>query len=328
MLFTDSSSGLGTAKFRLRRTDGAGGTVFFEEDLGDTYSGLGLYHMTCGSWRPVTSISCGSSWGSTCQVDAMHGQGVALYVYSFFLEFRVSLARDVCRFAPVINRLAGETVEVFKIGGWTDWQYRLSDAPVYCPEGRVDFERCFEFIKLPRVALFHRQLENVHMIFIYLLLAVFLAKERSLQISMHRLSICPILVERLQVWEVAQKDSRAKLMCAVGQLMQPWALFQWFVLRRSDRVRNKKKSLQMLMSLLFSYALFPPSKDALLNGFHFEFSEGGKWIRFRYTCCHAAGAPTALVPVGPTAPPDVEGLYCPVARLFQRATSLQKNVFR
>ena len=155
-LFTDDSTGKGTAKFRLRRTDHAGGTIFFEDDLGHTYSAMGLYHMTCGAWRPVSSISCGSSWGNTCQMDAMHTEGVSLYVYSFFLEYRASLARDVCRFAPVINRVADNTVALFKIGAWSDWQYRLSDAPVYCPEGEVtrDFMCCLFFwaIRLEAIA--------------------------------------------------------------------------------------------------------------------------------------------------------------------------------
>jgi len=39
-------------------------------------------------------------------------------------------------------------------------------------------------------------------------------------------------------------------------------------------------------------------QDALLNGFHFEFSQGGRWIRFRYTCCNAIGVDDTLVPIG------------------------------
>lgn len=39
-----------------------------------------------------------------------------------------ALARDVCRFAPVITRLAESTAELFKIGAWADWQYRRKNA--------------------------------------------------------------------------------------------------------------------------------------------------------------------------------------------------------
>lgn len=55
---------------------------------------------------------------------AMHGQAVSTTISSYFMEFRVALARDVCRFAPVITRMAGNTAELFKIGSWSDWQYR------------------------------------------------------------------------------------------------------------------------------------------------------------------------------------------------------------
>lgn len=55
---------------------------------------------------------------------AMHGQAVSTTISSYFMEFRVALARDVCRFAPVITRMAGNTAELFKIGSWGDWQYR------------------------------------------------------------------------------------------------------------------------------------------------------------------------------------------------------------
>ncbi|CAK9063338.1 Retinoschisin (Fragment) [Durusdinium trenchii] len=242
-LFTDDSTGKGTAKFRLRRTDHAGGTIFFEDDLGHTYSAMGLYHMTCGAWRPVSSISCGSSWGNTCQMDAMHTEGVSLYVYSFFLEYRASLARDVCRFAPVINRVADNTVALFKIGAWSDWQYRLSDAPVYCPEGRI--------------------LTDLN------------------ASSEHLFYACGAVAGLGSCTEGFTSQADVK----------DWTSY----------------------ATLGSLSVVCP-QDALLNGFHFEFSEGGKWIRFRYTCCHASGAPTAIVPVAPMAAPDVEGLYCPVGK--------------
>lgn len=51
-----------------------------------------------------------------------------------------------------------------------------------------------------------------------------------------------------------------------------------------------------------------PAEESLLNGFHFEFSEGGNWMRFRFTCCNAAGAPTVLASTYPGPGPALEGL--------------------
>ncbi|CAE7226908.1 ACBP2, partial [Symbiodinium pilosum] len=36
--------------------------------------------------------------------------------------------------------------------------------------------------------------------------------------------------------------------------------------------------------------------DALLSGFHFEFSEGGRWARSKFTCSKAGGAPVVMEP--------------------------------
>ncbi|CAE7196704.1 unnamed protein product [Symbiodinium sp. CCMP2592] len=53
-------------------------------------------------------------------------------------------------------------------------------------------------------------------------------------------------------------------------------------------------------------------EDSLLNGFHFEFSDGGKWARFRTNCCKAAGVPVALDnSASPPLPAGFDGLYCP-----------------
>ena len=52
------------------------------------------------------------------QVDAMHEQNVGFAIFSMSLEFRSSLPRDVCRFAPVISREVDDMVELFKIGSW------------------------------------------------------------------------------------------------------------------------------------------------------------------------------------------------------------------
>lgn len=243
IVFSDSSSGQGTVKVRLRRTDAAGGTIFYEDDFGGTYSGSGLYHVTCGAWRSVASISCGTSWVNTCQLDAMHGQAVSTTISSYFMEFRVALARDVCRFAPVITRMAGNTAELFKIGSWSDWQYRLSDAPIYCPEGKI---------------LTDLDASTEHM--------------------------------RYSCGSVAGLGSCSEGFTAQADV-KDWSTY----------------------ANLGTLSIVCP-QDALLNGFHFEFSEGGRWIRFRYTCCHAAGAPMALIPVQPGPASSIEGLYCPVGK--------------
>ncbi|CAE7865610.1 ACBP4 [Symbiodinium microadriaticum] len=54
--------------------------------------------------------------------------------------------------------------------------------------------------------------------------------------------------------------------------------------------------------------------DALLSGFHFEFSEGGRWARSKYTCSKAGGAPVVMEPSttieSMTQAP--EGIFCPL----------------
>ncbi|CAE7841182.1 ACBP2, partial [Symbiodinium necroappetens] len=54
--------------------------------------------------------------------------------------------------------------------------------------------------------------------------------------------------------------------------------------------------------------------DALLSGFHFEFSEGGRWARSKYTCAKAGGAPVVMEPSttieSMTQAP--EGIFCPL----------------
>eukprot|EP00435_Cladocopium_sp_Y103_P000050 s4143_g1.t1 len=241
IVFTDSSTG-GTMK----------------DDFGGTWSGSGLYHVKCGAWRSVASISCGASWVNTCQLDATHSQAVSTSISSYFMEFRVALARDVCRFAPVITHIAGNTAELFKIGSWGDWQYRLSDAPIYCPEAGRRRCRTLDALECGQILT-------------------------DLDASTEHI--------RYSCGSVAGLGS-----CSEGftgqQDVKDWSTY----------------------STLGSLSIVCP-QDALLNGFHFEFSEGGRWIRFRYTCCHAAGAPMALIPVQPDhASFLLEGIYCPVGK--------------
>lgn len=252
VMFSDSSKGPATGglKIRIRRTNEAGGTIFLEDDFGLTWSGSGLFHVKCGAWRSVKTISCGDLWGNTCQVDAkhghtegLHGQNVNTVIKGYYMEFRAALARDVCRFAPVITNLAESTAKLFKIGTWADWQYRLSDAPIYCPEGMI--------------------LTDLN------------AASEHLRYSCGSVAGLGSCVEGF----TPQADVR------------DWTQFQTL------------GSLSVVCS-----------QDALLNGFHFEFSEGGRWIRFRYTCCHASGAPMAIVPSSAGSVPSIEGHHCPVGK--------------
>jgi len=53
-------------------------------------------------------------------------------------------------------------------------------------------------------------------------------------------------------------------------------------------------------------------ENSVLSGFHFEFSEGGKWQRVRFKCCKAGGAPVTMDPRGQV--PDLvsrfDGVFC------------------
>eukprot|EP00435_Cladocopium_sp_Y103_P034010 s209_g8.t1 len=54
-------------------------------------------------------------------------------------------------------------------------------------------------------------------------------------------------------------------------------------------------------------------KNGLLSGFHFEFSEGGRWARSKYTCSKAGGAPVVMEPSTLIEPliQSNEGVFCP-----------------
>ena len=102
-MFTDSSAAGGGIHFQLRRTDDSpcatgntwsgcsqtenwAGRVFFDDDMGSTWSGSGLVHHECGPWHTLSDISCGYSWGDTCQVDMKHEQGVSVNIFGFDFE--------------------------------------------------------------------------------------------------------------------------------------------------------------------------------------------------------------------------------------------------
>ncbi|CAL1159414.1 unnamed protein product [Cladocopium goreaui] len=57
-------------------------------------------------------------------------------------------------------------------------------------------------------------------------------------------------------------------------------------------------------------------ENALLSGFHFEFSEGGRWARSKYTCSKAGGAPVVMEPSTTIESRfhSAEGIFCPKFR--------------
>eukprot|EP00438_Fugacium_kawagutii_P002584 Skav219272 [mRNA] locus=scaffold1380:128644:137057:- [translate_table: standard] len=86
---TDTSSGLW---MRLRRTDPSGGTVYFSDSFGITWSNTGLYHHVCGPWHDISTISCGYGWSTTCQVDWWHDAYMSIQLVE--LEFGSSNPDD------------------------------------------------------------------------------------------------------------------------------------------------------------------------------------------------------------------------------------------
>lgn len=73
VVFTDSTAG-GTLKARL--TQPWTGKVYFEENLGGTWSASGLVHSSCGSWHSISNVDCGYSWVDTCEFHAAQLQFV------------------------------------------------------------------------------------------------------------------------------------------------------------------------------------------------------------------------------------------------------------
>ncbi|CAE7034947.1 ACBP2, partial [Symbiodinium sp. CCMP2592] len=75
---------------------------------------------------------------------------------------------------------------------------------------------------------------------------------------------------------------------------------------------------------------------SLLTGFHYEFSKGGQWQRFRYSCCKSGGLlmgieKDGLEPIPSGAVQD--GVYCPNSRdasgrmTYERSTSTSPQLF-
>ena len=88
-----SSSGGGSITMRLRNTDQAGSTVYMEETFAPSPDQLGVVRMECGRWYDATTIRCGNTWGTSCQVDMMHSSPDAeVKLYEFGIEVSVDEA--------------------------------------------------------------------------------------------------------------------------------------------------------------------------------------------------------------------------------------------
>ncbi|CAE7465007.1 Rs1 [Symbiodinium sp. CCMP2456] len=105
----------------------------------------------------------------------------------------------------------------------------------------------------------------------------------------------------------ADQKLRLKYVCAVaaglGQCYPSWT---------DQQDAREFKDSALSKSVLHRLPIVCPGHD-LLAGLHFEYSMGGLWARFKYTCCKESGAPVATVSRGPDyhSMDRYEGSYCP-----------------
>jgi len=105
----------------------------------------------------------------------------------------------------------------------------------------------------------------------------------------------------------ADKKLRLKYVCAVaaglGQCYPSWT---------DQQDAREFKDSAVSKNVLYRLPVVCPGHD-LLSGLHFEYSMGGLWARFKYTCCKESGAPVATVSRGPDyhSVDRYEGSYCP-----------------
>ena len=103
---------------RLRRTDNAGGTVFFSDTWPITWSETGLYHHRCGAWHSLSAIICGYSWGDTCQVDWLHSPNIWVYIKSVELEFGSSNPNEARTFRGRLDVPSSQTFTPITANSW------------------------------------------------------------------------------------------------------------------------------------------------------------------------------------------------------------------
>eukprot|EP00440_Ansanella_granifera_P054738 gb/GFBE01059340.1/.p1 GENE.gb/GFBE01059340.1/~~gb/GFBE01059340.1/.p1 ORF type:complete len:433 (+),score=34.55 gb/GFBE01059340.1/:1-1299(+) len=83
--YTDSATDGDGLKVRVRYKDGA---ELFQDAFPTTGSTSELIHTRCGVWRPLSFLSCGFLFGSSCQVEVQHSQGVHVVIFKYGFEIR------------------------------------------------------------------------------------------------------------------------------------------------------------------------------------------------------------------------------------------------
>jgi len=83
--FTDSGDNTGATSIRVHNT--TTNAVVYTQSYGNTWSGSGLVHQTCGTWVPTSDLaSCGYGWGSTCDLQVNQSQQRAVTLYRLWWE--------------------------------------------------------------------------------------------------------------------------------------------------------------------------------------------------------------------------------------------------
>eukprot|EP00933_Yihiella_yeosuensis_P021070 TRINITY_DN16769_c0_g1_i1.p1 TRINITY_DN16769_c0_g1~~TRINITY_DN16769_c0_g1_i1.p1 ORF type:complete len:2816 (-),score=557.46 TRINITY_DN16769_c0_g1_i1:303-8750(-) len=79
--------------------------------------------------------------------------------------------------------------------------------------------------------------------------------------------------------------------------------------------------------VLSNLAIACPGNN-LLKNLNFEYSVGGKWARFKYSCCETGAAPVSFQALGPdnSAFDSDEGIYCPKNRVEGRWNFAQQKL--
>eukprot|EP00931_Biecheleriopsis_adriatica_P060751 TRINITY_DN36495_c0_g1_i1.p1 TRINITY_DN36495_c0_g1~~TRINITY_DN36495_c0_g1_i1.p1 ORF type:complete len:2641 (-),score=486.46 TRINITY_DN36495_c0_g1_i1:92-6985(-) len=120
--------------------------------------------------------------------------------------------------------------------------------------------------------------------------------------------------------------ANARMECPEGQVLTG-------IKKHSDRFVYKCSAVSSLGSCSFGQSPQVDMSSGMLDGLRnlqvacphgeilsalvAEESNGGKWLRYRYSCCATSGVPLAVVPSGRFIDDGVqafEGIYCPVAR--------------
>ncbi len=71
--WTDNGSNSDNWVIRVKDYDSP--TVYYNQNMGNTWSGSGLVHSDCKAWVLANSINCGYGWSGSCYIEAIHDQG-------------------------------------------------------------------------------------------------------------------------------------------------------------------------------------------------------------------------------------------------------------